>query len=26
MVRLVGAEVAEELRDLTLKVYRKAAD
>jgi phosphoribosylaminoimidazole-succinocarboxamide synthase len=26
MVRLVGAEVAEELRDLTLKVYKKAAD
>jgi phosphoribosylaminoimidazole-succinocarboxamide synthase len=26
MVRLVGAEVAEELRDLTLKVYREAAD
>jgi len=26
MVRLVGAEVAEELRDLTLKVYRKVAD
>jgi len=26
MVRLVGAEVAEELRDLTLKVYQKAAD
>jgi phosphoribosylaminoimidazole-succinocarboxamide synthase len=26
MVRLVGAEVAEELRGLTLKVYRKAAD
>jgi phosphoribosylaminoimidazole-succinocarboxamide synthase len=26
MVRLVGAEVAEELRDLTLKVYRRAAD
>jgi phosphoribosylaminoimidazole-succinocarboxamide synthase len=26
MVRLVGVEVAEELRDLTLKVYRKAAD
>jgi len=26
MVRLVGAEVAEELRDLTLRVYRKAAD
>jgi phosphoribosylaminoimidazole-succinocarboxamide synthase len=26
MVRLVGAEVAEELRELTLKVYRKAAD
>jgi phosphoribosylaminoimidazole-succinocarboxamide synthase len=26
MVRLVGAEVAKELRDLTLKVYRKAAD
>src|SRR5437660_10933902 len=26
MVRLVGAELAEELRDLTLKVYKKAAD
>lgn len=26
MVRLVGAEVAEELHDLTLKVYKKAAD
>jgi len=26
MVRLVGAEVAEELRDLTLKIYKKAAD
>jgi phosphoribosylaminoimidazole-succinocarboxamide synthase len=26
MVRLVGAEIAEELRDLTLKVYKKAAD
>jgi phosphoribosylaminoimidazole-succinocarboxamide synthase len=26
MVRLVGAEVAEELRDLTLKIYMKAAD
>jgi len=26
MVRLVGAEVAEELRHLTLKVYKKAAD
>jgi phosphoribosylaminoimidazole-succinocarboxamide synthase len=26
MVRLVGPEVAEELRDLTLKVYKKAAD
>ena len=26
MVRLVGAEVAEELRDLTLTLYKKAAD
>ena len=26
MVRLVGAELAEQLRDLTLKVYKKAAD
>jgi phosphoribosylaminoimidazole-succinocarboxamide synthase len=26
MVRLVGAELSEELRDLTLKVYTKAAD
>jgi phosphoribosylaminoimidazole-succinocarboxamide synthase len=26
MIRLVGAELAEELRDLTLKVYKKAAD
>jgi phosphoribosylaminoimidazole-succinocarboxamide synthase len=26
MVRLVGAEASEQLRDLTLKVYKKAAD
>jgi len=26
MVRQVGAELAEELRDLTLKIYKKAAD
>jgi phosphoribosylaminoimidazole-succinocarboxamide synthase len=26
MVRLVGGELSEQLRDLTLKVYRKAAD
>jgi len=26
MVRLVGAELAEELRDLTIKIYKKAAD
>jgi len=26
MVRLVGAELSEELRDLTLKIYKKAAD
>jgi phosphoribosylaminoimidazole-succinocarboxamide synthase len=26
MVRLLGAELAEELRDLTLKVYQRAAD
>jgi phosphoribosylaminoimidazole-succinocarboxamide synthase len=26
MVRLVGAELSEQLRDLTLKVYKKAAD
>jgi phosphoribosylaminoimidazole-succinocarboxamide synthase len=26
MVRLVGSELAEELRDLTIKIYKKAAD
>jgi phosphoribosylaminoimidazole-succinocarboxamide synthase len=26
MVRLIGADLSEELRDLTLKVYKKAAD
>ena len=26
MARLIGAEVSEQLRDLTLKVYKKAAD
>jgi phosphoribosylaminoimidazole-succinocarboxamide synthase len=26
MVRLVGADLSEELRDLTLKIYKKAAD